>query len=131
MVYVYNLQPFFFSGLLDAVRSLSSTANSTLISLTWEPPFTLDITGVDPDITGYCVDVVNSTSSATLYSECEITETGICYLFPPHRGCTVYRFTIAPVNVVGRGESSTTSYVESQTSTVIDDNESCNHQYRF
>ena len=96
--------------------SLGITTSVSTLSLTWEPPFTLDITGVDPDITGYCVDVINSTSSVKLYSQCGINETEFRYPIPPNTGCTVYHFTITSVNIVGRGEGSTISYVESQTS---------------
>ena len=104
----------FFLGLLNAVRSLTSTTYSTLISLTWEPPFTLDITDVDPDITGYCVDVINSTSSVTLHSECEITETEFTYLMPPERYCysTTFSLSITPFNIVGRGEVRSLLYRE-------------------
>ena len=101
-------------GLLSAVRSLSSIANSTLIYVTWEPPFTLDITGEDPDITGYCVDVINSTSSVTLHSECGVTETEFTYLMPPERYCysTTFSSSITPLNIVGRGEVATLFYRE-------------------
>ena len=100
-------------GLLDAVRSLSSTANSTPISVTWEPPFTLDITGEDPDITGYCVDVINSTSSVTLHSQCGITETEFTYLIPEsYCYSTTFSFSITPLNIVGRGEEATLFYRE-------------------
>ena len=95
--------------------SLGITTSVSTLSLTWEPPFTLDLSG-DSDITGYCVDVINSTSSVILYSQCGINETEFGYPVPPNTGCTVYHFTITPVNIVGRGEGSTTSYVESQTS---------------
>ena len=97
------------------MQSLNSTANLTIISLTWEPPFTLDITGEDPDITGYCVDV---TTSMTLNSEC-VNETEFSYPVPPDAGCHVYSFTITPINIVGHGESNTiVSFVGSQTSIV-------------
>ena len=62
------------------------TVQDSTISLTWTSPFTLDITGVDPDIT-YCVGVVNSTSSSTLHSQCEITETEYEYPIPPDSAC--------------------------------------------
>ena len=54
---------------LSAVGSLSITASDSTLSLTWEPPFSLDITNIDPDITGYCVDVrdqLHHLSDATL-----------------------------------------------------------------
>ena len=91
-------------GSLSAVDSLNLTASNATPSLTWEPPFTLDITNVDPDITGYCVDVINSTSSETVHSECRITDTEFCYPIPPDASCHIYFFAITAVNEVGMGE---------------------------
>ena len=100
---------------VDAVAITTSDSGSTL-SLTWEPPFTLDITGVDPDIT-YCVDVINSTSSVTLHSECGITETEFSYPLPEDAVCHSYVLAITPVNVVGRGVSSSVSYIGTEAGT--------------
>ena len=131
--FVYNhvLQLLFLTiiiGFLDAVRSLRSTVNSTLIFVTWEPPFTLDITDVDSDITGYRVDVINSTSSVTLHSECEITETEFTYLMPPERYCysTTFSFSITPLNIVGQGEVATLFYKEHLLSKIV---YNCMHQF--
>ena len=98
-------------GRLPAVSLINSTENFTIF-LTWEPPFTLDITNVDPDITGYCVDVINSTSSEMLYSECGITETEFSYLIPNNSHCyiTTFSFSITPLNTVGRGEMATNEH---------------------
>ena len=97
-------------GLLSAVGSLSITASDSTLSLTWEPPFTLGITGVDPDITGYCVDVINSTSSVTLHSECGINTTKFTYPKPSDTDCVVYSFSVTPHNIVGAGEITTEVY---------------------
>ena len=72
-------------------------------------PFTLDLPNMDPDIT-YCVDVVNSTSSATLHSQCGITETEFIYSNIPFACYLVLLFTVTPVNVVGNGTNQTVSY---------------------
>ena len=66
---------------------------------------------MDPDISGYCVDVVNSTSSSTLHSECGITETQFSYPIPPDSDCHVYTLAVTPVNIVGNGSEELTSYV--------------------
>ena len=41
----------------------------------WEPPFSLDLTGVDPDIV-YCIDVYNVTCGRRelIISDCNVTE---------------------------------------------------------
>ena len=103
-------------GHLSAVGSLHITTSNTTLSLTWEPPFTLDITGVDPDITGYCVDVMNSTSSVTLHSQCRITETLFSYPIPENTNCTVVEFIVTPLNIVGQGESAAESYIRVRSS---------------
>ena len=101
-------------GRLSAVGSLSITASDSTLSLTWEPSFTLDISGVDPDITGYCVDVINSTSSVTLHSECGINTTIFTYPKPNDTDCVVYSliFSVTPHNIVGAGEIATEVYSE-------------------
>ena len=41
--------------------------NATAFHLTWDPPFTLDITDVDPDISGYVLYIRNTyTGSITV-----------------------------------------------------------------
>ena len=93
-------------GLLSAVCSLTATPIplDSIISLTWTPPFSLDITYEDPDIIGYCVSVANSTSTLVIHSECGITDTQYNYTVSPNDiVCDTYTFTITPVNVVGNG----------------------------
>ncbi len=67
---------------------------------------TLDIPDIDPDITGYCVGVVNSTSSLVIDSQCGITDTQYSYTVSPRSTpCDTYTFTVTPVNIVGNGTS--------------------------
>ena len=96
-------------GLLSAVGSLEiySNASHDTYFLTWTPPFTLDITGVDPDITGYCVDVTShSNSTPTLHSQCGINVTEFNFDLSPDSGCHRYIATVKPVNVLGNGSLS-------------------------
>ncbi len=95
-------------GLLPAVGSLTATLipMDSIISLSWTRPFSLDIPGVDPEITGYCVGVVNSTSSLAIHSQCGITDTQYNYTVSPRSTpCDTYTFTVTPVNIVGNGTS--------------------------
>ncbi len=83
--------------LLSAVSSLTATLIplDSIISLTWTPP---GVANVDPDITGYCVDVVNSTSSLVIDSQCGITDTQYNYTVSPNDiVCDTYTFTVTPV----------------------------------
>jgi hypothetical protein len=106
------------AGPLPAVGSLEATFASNFISLTWIPPFTLDITDVEPDISGYCIDVINSTTSSTLYSLCGINETIFSYPTPADSWCIVY--TVYPASVVGNGtKATTTKYLTSEDKTIF------------
>ena len=57
---------------MDDVKDLKKQ-NSTL---SWTPPFSLDLTNVEPDIV-YCVEVYNITCRGRelLISDCDVTET--------------------------------------------------------
>ena len=64
-------------------------------TITWMPPFSLDLTGVDPDIV-YCVEVYNITCGVDdlVIGDCNVTEPR----FVDNRlqqGC-IYRITITP-----------------------------------
>ncbi len=105
-------------GLLPAVGSLTATPIQlySIISLTWTPPFSLDIPGVDPDITGYRVGVVNSTSSLVIHSQCGITGTQYNYTVSPRSTpCDTYTFRVTPVNIVGNGTSASVTLLSNIT----------------
>jgi hypothetical protein len=96
------------TGTLSAVGSLNATVElcSPTITLTWTPPFTLDIARVDPDIIGYCVDIINSTSLLTQFSSCEINGTEFSYSAAIENSIIV----VIPVNIVGNGTQRNISY---------------------
>ena len=80
------------------------------IIISWTPPFSLDVTGVDPDI-WYSVFIYDLTDennpTAILCTDCiNITETH--YTFAPDHlsPCHMYNFSVIPLNRAGRGESS-------------------------
>ena len=64
------------SGPLDAVTNLTSTREP--FHITWEPPFSLNLTGVEPDII-YCIKIVaiesgcNSTEDLLALRDCNVT----------------------------------------------------------
>ncbi len=105
-------------GLLPAVGSLTAILipMDSIISLTWTRPFSLDITNVDPDITGYCVGVVNSTSSLVIHSQCGITDTQYNYTVSPRSTpCDNYTFTVTPINIVDNGTSASVTLLSNIT----------------
>ena len=106
------------AGQLSAVGSLNVTMvyNSTL-SLTWTPPFTLDITDVNPDINGYCVEA--TLLSLTVCSLCGINMNEFNYTLPPDSACHTYNFTVVPVNIIGNGTSATVLYSHAKKGIII------------
>ena len=97
-------------GLLSKVVDLKTTSNPSSVTISWTAPFSLDVTGVDPDI-WYSVLIYNVTDennpTAILCTDCiNITETH--YTFTPDylSPCHVYNFSVIPVNGAGQGESS-------------------------
>ncbi|CAI8033360.1 hypothetical protein GBAR_LOCUS18819, partial [Geodia barretti] len=66
-------------GPLSAVGDLRATSNADSVTISWSAPFSLDVTGVDPDI-WYSVLIYNVTDennpTAILCTDCiNITET--------------------------------------------------------
>ena len=79
-------------GLLQGVISLVRTGDT----LFWEPPFSLDLTGVDPDIV-YCVEVYNITCGRRdlIISDCSVTEPSYTSDdIAPHG--YIYEYTVTP-----------------------------------
>ena len=75
-------------------------------TLSWVAPFSLDLTGIDPDII-YCVEVYNITCGRSLLiSECDVMENNYTNdaLLPGH----IYEYTVTPRSNV-EGASNGTS----------------------
>ena len=97
-----------FVGLLPAVENLTIWQDAIwqdayYVFVSWDPPFTQDITFENPDIIGYCVSVhatyITSADTQMPLDQCEneteiLIDSGICYL---------YMITVIPVNRVGNG----------------------------
>ncbi|CAI8051912.1 hypothetical protein GBAR_LOCUS28406 [Geodia barretti] len=96
-------------GPLSAVAGLRAISSTSSVTILWRAPFSLDVTGVDPDI-WYSVLIYNVTDennpTAILCTDCiNITETH--YTFTPDylSPCHVYNFSVIPLNGAGQGES--------------------------
>ena len=76
---------------------MNESISASAISISWEAPFSLDLTTAEPDIQ-YCVDVYNATGErgAIVESSCDITETSYTFtpdnLSPDH----LFNFTVTP-----------------------------------
>ena len=104
------LMVFCVSGPVSAVGDLFIAESTTSLTISWTPPFSLDVTVVDPDI-WYSVFIYNVTDennpTAILCTNCtNITETH--YTFTPDylTPCHVYKLSVIPFNGAGQGESS-------------------------
>ena len=100
------LQPILFSiGLLSAPTNTQvSRPNSSAVHLYWDPPFTLDITDVDPDIPGYTVFITNNNTNVT--KERNVTKPEFLFQEEGYDPCHVYLFRVSAWNLVGVGEKS-------------------------
>ena len=77
-------------------------------TLSWDPPFSLDLTNIDPDIV-YCVEVYNITCGRSLLiSECDVMETS--YTNNTLHSRYIYEYTVTPRSDVdgARNETSPT-----------------------
>ena len=97
-------------GPLLSVVNLETDSNTSSIIVSWIAPFSLDVTGVDPDI-WYSVLIYNLTdeenTTAVPCTDCHsLTQTH--YIFSPDYSspCHKYSFTVIPYNGAGQGESS-------------------------
>ena len=92
-------------GLLSPPTNVqASRPNSSAIHLYWDPPFSLDITNMDPDIPGYIVSITNNNTKVT--SEKNVTEPEFIFQEEDHDPCHVYLFRVRAWNPVGVGEPS-------------------------
>jgi len=92
---------------LAAVSYLKIYPQQTSILLTWTPPFSLDITGVDPDL-WYCVEVFNVTAGRALFTtNCSVYEPEFEFTVPNPSPCDQFEFRVIPVNGAGNGNVTT------------------------
>ena len=103
-----------FLGKPAAVSSLTSASLTSIIHLTWAPPPTLDITGVDPNIS-YCIDidiravaVADNNFSTPLTTICNvyIPKFNLSMDYPNTSTSVVYEFRVTPRNGAGVGPAS-------------------------
>jgi len=103
-------------GIPAAVSNLTSANMTTAIFLIWNAPPTLDITGVDPDIS-YCVNisvvtVADSNDSTPLTTNCSVylPEFNFTMDYPNTSTSVIYEFQVTPRNGAGEGPTSAPVY---------------------
>ena len=93
-----------FLGLLDPPSNLRSTSTVTTISLSWDAPFTLDLTDITPDITGYKITVENiNTGAVTSHTVNAPPFTIVC---EEPMTCSSVRLSVRGLNDFGEGRQS-------------------------
>ena len=90
------------AGLLAAPPGLTATVlNSSTVRLTWSPPFTLNVSGAQPSITGYSIVVED------IYTDQEVVlarNSSLSEYYHHSSDCQFYQVTVAGLNGVGMGQ---------------------------
>ena len=102
-----------FAGPIDGPSTLS--ANSEVpakIILSWEPPFSLNLTAIDPDI-AYCVDVYNITDGGLVHlsSNCSILSPSYTFTVENPDPKDEFEFIITPRSNVEGARNGTPSRI--------------------
>ena len=93
------------TGLLESVEDLEVSINcaSWSIILTWQPPFSLDITNTDPDMT-FCVDVYEVRKRGTIQLNDSADHCTESHQYTINiSDLNQYQFIVRARNVVGLG----------------------------
>ena len=90
-------------GLLDAVSNLQVESLGQVIHLIWDAPFSLDITGVDPDI-WYHIEI---TVGKTPFNTYLVNIPEFNFMMENRTSpSAVYEFQVTPINGAGNGIAS-------------------------
>ena len=94
-------------GRLGSVNNLKIKLNSSNTLITWDPPFSLNLTNVHPDVI-YCVDIYMITCGVTqhLVSDCDVAVP--YYTF--YSEDEIHRFIVTPKSNVGNSRNGTSSF---------------------
>ena len=98
--------PTLYTGILGAVSNLESESLGEVIHLTWDAPFSLDITEVDPDI-WYRVNITVGNSPFSTYCDINFTEFNFTMDgYNDTKTNVIYEFRVTSINGAGNGITS-------------------------
>ena len=104
-----------YTGLLDAPSQIKVFPLPTAITISWDPPFTLDITNTEDDL-WYTIEIRNVTngnnSNTTVIpcSTCPVYEPCYNFTIDSPDPCSRFSFRITAINGAGIGQTSETVY---------------------
>jgi len=110
-VCIYIACVFYYTGILAAVGGLTAVSREGSLHLTWQPPFTLDITNLTIDIL-YCINVYNIThnSQNDLFRiMCNLNQSEYDFRVTTPSPCYQFKFEVIPINGAGNGTSNNIS----------------------
>ena len=98
------------AGVLSSVSSISRVPDTSNIMLTWKPPYSLNLTGVEPDV-AYCIDIYNVTDGAYdhLISTCDVTTTWYTFSVSHPDPRDLFQFTVTPRSNIAGAKNGTPS----------------------
>ena len=88
------------------MNNLRNGSLGQVVHLTWDAPFSLDITGVDPDI-WYRVEITVNNNSFGTYDDIDVTEFNFTMAdYNDTSTSVIYEFRVTPINGAGAGITS-------------------------
>ena len=90
------------AGTLAPVGELTAVPVEGFLHHTWNPPFTLNITNIEPDIF-YCINVYNITPNSLYKTYCDLTQPEFDFMVANPIPCDQFQFQVIPVNGLGNG----------------------------
>ena len=105
---IYGKQTFLCIGPLTSVKNLTAQEmRNHTIQISWDPPETLDLTDIEPDISHYIVRIRSNSSNSFQEETITISETEYIFRLRGIDQCMPYEIMVTGVNLVGSGANST------------------------
>ena len=102
----------FHIGILNIAMNVIKVPSINAIIITWEPPFSMNLTNAEPDIV-YCVDIFNVTSNQRvenhLISDCSVLDTQYTYILNDPDPTNAFEVKITPRSNVAGARNGTPS----------------------